>query len=47
MSTVSDIAQDRKDRPAYVRFERIAVEDKVASVEAGRYVAKEDRKSVV
>ena len=41
MSTVSDIAQDRKDRPAYVRFERIAVEDKVASVEAGRYVAKD------
>lgn len=41
MSMASDIAQDRKDRPAYVRFERVAVEDKAASLAAGRYVAKD------
>lgn len=32
---------DRKDRPAYVRFERIPVEDKQASVRDGHYVARD------
>ena len=32
---------DRKERPAYVRFERIAVEDKRASLQAGHYVAQD------
>lgn len=32
---------DRKERPAYVRFERIAVEDKAASAKEGHYVAKD------
>lgn len=41
MSMASDIAQDRKERPAYVKFERVAVEDKAASLAAGRYVAKD------
>jgi hypothetical protein len=41
MSNVMDIAQDRKERPAYVKFERVAVEDKAASAAAGRYVAKD------
>jgi hypothetical protein len=41
MSNVMDIAQERKERPAYVKFERVAVEDKAASVAAGRYVAKD------
>lgn len=41
MSNVMDIAQDRKERPAYVKFERVAVEDKAASNVAGRYVAKD------
>lgn len=41
MSIASDIAQDRKERPAYVKFERVPVEDKAASVAAGRYVAKD------
>lgn len=40
MSNVADLV-DRKERPAYVRFERIAVEDKAASVSQGRYVARE------
>jgi hypothetical protein len=31
----------REDRAAYVRFERVAVEDKPASLEKGRYVAKD------
>ncbi len=41
MSNIMDIAQDRKERPAYVKFERVAVEDKAASAAAGRYVAKD------
>ena len=41
MSNIMDIAQDRKERPAYVKFERVAVEDKAASATAGRYVAKD------
>ncbi len=41
MSMASDIAQDRQARPAYVRFERVPVEDKPASLQAGRYVAKD------
>lgn len=32
---------DRKDRPAYVRFERIPVEDKAASLREGHYVARD------
>jgi hypothetical protein len=40
MSTVGELI-DRKDRPAYVRFERVAVEDKAASLEKGHYVAKD------
>jgi hypothetical protein len=32
---------DRKERPAYVKFERIAVEDKAASLAAGHYVARD------
>lgn len=32
---------DRKERPAYVRFERIAVEDKAASLAAGHYVGRD------
>lgn len=33
--------QERTDRPAYVRFERVAVEDKAATLAQGRYVAKD------
>lgn len=40
MSNVGDLA-DRKERPAYVRFERVAVEDKAASIREGRYVSKD------
>lgn len=40
MSVVGEISE-RKERPAYVRFERRAVEDKVASRKQGRYVAKD------
>ena len=40
MNAVGDVA-DRKDRPAYVRFERVAEEDKPASVAAGHFVAKD------
>lgn len=32
---------EREDRPAYVRFERVAVEDVQATLEAGHYVAKD------
>lgn len=32
---------EKKDRPAYVRFERVAVEDKAASVAAGQYRARD------
>jgi len=38
--SVNDVLE-RKDRPAYVRFERVPVEDKAASVAAGHYVAKD------
>lgn len=31
----------QEDRPAYVRFERVPVEDHAASAEAGRYVARD------
>ena len=37
----SALEQDREDRPAYVRFERVAVEDKAATLKAGHYVAKD------
>lgn len=33
--------EQRDDRPAYVRFERVAVEDIAASLAAGHYVAKD------
>lgn len=39
--SVGELALERKDRPAYVRFERVAVEDKAASLKAGHYVAKD------
>lgn len=39
MTAVGNVA-DREARPAYVRFERVAVEDKPASRTAGHYVAK-------
>ena len=32
---------NREERPAYVRFERRPMEDKKASIDAGRYVAKD------
>lgn len=34
-----DSVLDRENRPAYVKFERVAVENKSASLEAGHYVA--------
>jgi hypothetical protein len=37
---VSDM-MDRKERPAYATFHRVAVEDKAKSREAGQYVAKD------
>jgi len=40
MSAVGEMI-DRKDRPAYVRFERRAIEDKLASQREGRYVSKD------
>ena len=40
MSTVGMVAE-REERPALVRFERVAVEDKAASLQAGHYVAKD------
>jgi len=40
MSAIGEIAQ-RGDRPAYVTFERIAVEDKAESTRQGHYVAKD------
>lgn len=33
--------QEKAERPAYVRFEKVAVEDKPASLAAGHYVAKD------
>lgn len=35
------ITTERKDRPAYVRFERVAVEDKAASARDGQYRARD------
>lgn len=40
MSTVGDM-QERKERPAYVRFDRRPIEDRAASEREGRYVAKD------
>lgn len=40
MNAVGEVA-GREDRPAYVTFERIAVEDKAASLAAGHYVARD------
>lgn len=39
MASVLD--EQRDDRPAYVRFERIAIEDVAATLAAGHYVAKD------
>lgn len=44
--SVIDIAESRKDRPAYLRFYRKGVENKAASAEAGRAVM-EDKDFVV
>lgn len=38
--SIADIVE-RKERPAYVRFETRAIEDKAASVAAGRYIARD------
>jgi hypothetical protein len=40
MSIIGDVAE-RKERPAYVRFERVSVEDKGASIREGRCVYKD------
>lgn len=40
MSSVADVLE-RKERPAYVRFETRAVEDKPASLKEGHYVGKD------
>jgi hypothetical protein len=40
MSAIESVA-DRKDRPAYVRFVKRAVEDKAESLKQGRFVAKD------
>ena len=40
MSAVG-IAHERQDRPAFVTFEKIAVEDKAASLKAGHWVGKD------
>ena len=40
MSAVGQI-MDRKERPAYVRFERVPMEDKAESLKQGHYVAKD------
>lgn len=40
MSTVGEMIE-RKEKPAYVRFERMAIEDAVASRSAGHYVARD------
>lgn len=41
MNDASTIALERRDLPALVKFQRVAVEDKSASAHAGRYVAKD------
>lgn len=38
---VSALDEQREDRPAYVRFERVPVEDIAATLEAGHFVAKD------
>lgn len=40
MNAVGEVL-DRKERPAYVRFERVPLEDKASSLQAGHYVAKD------
>lgn len=40
MSTVADV-MERKERPAYVRFETRPIEDKAASLEKGHYIARD------
>ena len=41
MSNVGQLIDTRQDRPSYVRFERVAVDDAAASLAAGYYVAKD------
>lgn len=41
MNDAASLAMERKDLPALVKFQRVAVEDKKASKDAGRYVAKD------
>jgi len=40
--SVGDLMERDEDRPAYVRFERRAVDDKAATLEAGHYVSKDE-----
>jgi len=40
MGVVGEVT-DRQDRPAMVRFERVAMEDKAGSLAAGRYISKD------
>ncbi|OGT54245.1 MAG: hypothetical protein A3E01_00210 [Gammaproteobacteria bacterium RIFCSPHIGHO2_12_FULL_63_22] len=39
--SAAELASSREERPAHVFFERIAVEDKAASLREGRYVARD------
>jgi len=40
MSAIAQVIE-RKDRPAHVRFKRVAFEDKAATLQAGRWVGKD------
>ena len=40
--SVGEILERDEDRPAYVRFERRAVDDKAATLEAGHYVSRDE-----
>jgi hypothetical protein len=39
MSNIGELMRETKDRPAHVKFERMAVENKAASMAAGQYIA--------
>ena len=39
-SVIADVT-DRKERPAYARFETRVIEDRIASVREGRFVGKD------
>jgi len=41
MASAAQLATEREERPAHVFFERVAVEDKAATLREGRYVAKD------